>query len=296
MSNDLSSDFIKWFKTVYEDRPVVAEFRDVTPSPFGFFALNQKAGAYPDPPTPNFILQVADYVPTETHGVFNLGDGAFKEMMYGGYMLLAPPSTSCNYEVAKDFSLLAVSIPSSVVNTLLHDASLAGAGPFESLHRSGFQNPFLSSYVRRLWSTTEQPGPLKRLMLEGALTTIVASLLQLAGQSKAENRPPRLSKSQVQKVLSHLETHLDETVSVKTLANLIGLSEFYFTRAFKASLGSSPYRFLLNRRLEVAKHLLLTTKMPLAEVALAVGFSSQAHFSSTFKRLQGVTPGAVRRG
>jgi AraC family transcriptional regulator len=127
------------------------------------------------------------------------------------------------------------------------------------------------------------------------MTTLVATLLRLAGETQQQRTSPRLSKTRAQKVTTYLNTHWDEMISIRTLAGLLGLEEFYFAKAFKRTFGEFPYRFCLRRRVGVARHLILTTKMSLAEVAAEVGFSSQAHFTKVFKSLQGVTPGRLRR-
>jgi transcriptional regulator GlxA family with amidase domain len=72
------------------------------------------------------------------------------------------------------------------------------------------------------------------------------------------------------------------------------LSRYHFSRAFRAATGL-PHHYLTQMRLERAKALLRNTEMPLIEIALNVGFSSQAHLTGCFHRFIGVTPGEFRR-
>ena len=69
---------------------------------------------------------------------------------------------------------------------------------------------------------------------------------------------------------------------------------YHFSRAFKAATGKSPYAFALGRRVLRARQLVFT-EMPLGDIALAVGFSSQSHLTEHFRRSLGVTPGRIRR-
>ncbi len=68
----------------------------------------------------------------------------------------------------------------------------------------------------------------------------------------------------------------------------------YFGEAFKASTGLTPFRFILERRVRRAKELLLDRDIPIAEVALRVGFANQSHFTVNFKKLTGKTPSRFR--
>ena len=82
---------------------------------------------------------------------------------------------------------------------------------------------------------------------------------------------------------------------VSDLASAVRLSPSHFARAFKRTTGCSPHHYLLRRRIECAKERMRTTGEPLAQIALAYGFSDQAHFTRCFKRHEGETPTAWYR-
>jgi len=91
-----------------------------------------------------------------------------------------------------------------------------------------------------------------------------------------------------------IDAHLTGDISLKTMAGFCGLGPSQFAHAFKKSFGVSPYRQLTLRRLHRAKELLRRTGAPLAEIALACGFSDQSHFTRAFRKSEGMTPGAWR--
>ncbi|MGI3899111.1 MAG: helix-turn-helix domain-containing protein [Janthinobacterium lividum] len=97
------------------------------------------------------------------------------------------------------------------------------------------------------------------------------------------------------RTLGYLHSRLAESVSLETLADLNGLSRSSFFRWFRASTGLSPHQWFLQARVEQAKHLLLDGSQPLSDMALELGFTDQAHFGRTFKRLTGTPPGAWQR-
>lgn len=74
-----------------------------------------------------------------------------------------------------------------------------------------------------------------------------------------------------------------------------GLPLDAFARRFKATTGQTPYGYVLERRLIRAESLLADSDRPLGDIALAVGFSSQSHFTATFRRMRVITPRAWRR-
>jgi AraC family transcriptional regulator len=92
-----------------------------------------------------------------------------------------------------------------------------------------------------------------------------------------------------------LRAGLARGVSVEEVARQCNMSVSQFGRTFKKATGQTPHRWLVYLRLERAKDLLLRSTLPLAEIALACGFSEQSHFTRTFSRLVGTSPGEWRR-
>ena len=78
------------------------------------------------------------------------------------------------------------------------------------------------------------------------------------------------------------------------MADVAALSPFHFARAFKATTGLAPHRFVTTRRLEAAKAAILTSDASVVRVAHQVGFSNVSHFRRVFRRELGVTPGQLR--
>jgi AraC-like DNA-binding protein len=112
-----------------------------------------------------------------------------------------------------------------------------------------------------------------------------------------ENAPPRggLAPGALKRIREHVEKGLAEKINVCELAALVGLSESHFSRAFKQSVGQSPHRYLLLRRIAAAAELIEKTDRQLTEIALDAGFSDQCHFTRMFVREMGETPLAFRK-
>lgn len=105
-----------------------------------------------------------------------------------------------------------------------------------------------------------------------------------------------LSKRKLQQVLDYIDDHLNQDLTLPELSALIPMSSSYFSSSFKQSTGFSPYQYVIHRRIEQAKQLLLQHDLTIAEIAHDLGFAHQSHLSRHFKRLVGVTPRAFLEG
>ena len=103
-----------------------------------------------------------------------------------------------------------------------------------------------------------------------------------------------LGARRLRRVVDYIEAHLGDDISLRDLAVQAGLSPLHFGEAFKASTGTSPHRYLVERRIRRAKELLLGAEQSIAEIAIFVGFASHSHFTDNFRRLTGTTPSRFR--
>jgi len=157
-----------------------------------------------------------------------------------------------------------------------------------------FRNERLRYLARCLAEECEKPDEYSSLYVDGLTLAACIDFLRL-GRDGSTDRPGRLAPRQLRRVQEYLIEHLAETVRLKDLAALTGLSQSQFGRAFKTSTGLSPHRWQLNARVAKAQELLLAGQMPLAEIALATGFVEQSHFNRVFRNIVGTPPGSWRR-
>jgi len=105
-----------------------------------------------------------------------------------------------------------------------------------------------------------------------------------------------MAPRKLRKAIEFINDNFDkeQTVALAAVAEAVQMSYFHFSRAFKQSMGVSPNVYMIEQRIERAKKLLSETDLPIAEIALRVGFASQSHFTTTFRRLAWTTPKAFR--
>jgi AraC-like DNA-binding protein len=104
-----------------------------------------------------------------------------------------------------------------------------------------------------------------------------------------------LAKWRQKRVADFVEDHLSEPIRLGDLARAAGLSRMHFAAQFRAATGVRPHEFVLRLRIERARDLLRDPTIPLAQVALLVGFQTQAHFTTVFRQRVQETPGRWRR-
>ncbi|WP_354099033.1 AraC family transcriptional regulator [Bradyrhizobium sp. S3.2.12] len=133
----------------------------------------------------------------------------------------------------------------------------------------------------------------------------LAIAIRLLGQSEARRcvhqnepveqasvaRPVRaLQKWRLKRVLEYIDDNLSNKIYLADLAAVAGLSHMHFASQFRVAIGLPPHEYLLKQRIRRAEELLVRTTTPIVEIALTVGFQSQAHFTTVFKRFMGHAP------
>jgi AraC family transcriptional regulator len=119
--------------------------------------------------------------------------------------------------------------------------------------------------------------------------------MHVASLRQSQQTVRALPKWRLLRVQQYIDAHLESALSLSHLASVVGLSRMHFAAQFREATGYRPHEYVVSRRIESAKAILANTKMPIAEVALSVGFSAQSHFSTVFKRLTGDAPARWRR-
>jgi len=121
--------------------------------------------------------------------------------------------------------------------------------------------------------------------------------LSPGGDGAAEHSCLRggLAPWQAKRLRSHIEDKLDSRIRATDLADLVQLSGSHFFRAFRKTFGAAPLSYIKKRRIRRAQQLMLTSRLPLSQVALECGMCDQAHLSRTFRRMVGTNPNAWRR-
>lgn len=173
-------------------------------------------------------------------------------------------------------------------------AEITGVNDVELLPIINPSDPLIYSIGLTLKTELESGGIGGRLYVDAMTTALMAHLLRYYSVQKYPLPPIAngLPRYILRRVVDYIQEHLEQDLTLATLAAIAQISPSYFSRLFKQSTGLSPHQYVIQCRIERAKRLLLQGKLSIPEIAYSLGFTHQSHFSHHFKRLVGSSPKA----
>ena len=179
----------------------------------------------------------------------------------------------------------------------LLDAAV-GDGKQLELRPTGFvADPLINSLALALKEEVRTSYPSGTSYGETLGTMLAAHLARRYAvlSSRLSQKPSRLTPAELRSVVGYVEERLESSLSLQQLADVVGMNVYNFLRSFRQSTGIPPHQYILKRRVERAKTLLLDRELSIAEIAVRCGFYSQSHLTTAFHRLTQVTPRRFRR-
>ncbi|OMB82719.1 AraC family transcriptional regulator, partial [Mycolicibacterium conceptionense] len=156
-------------------------------------------------------------------------------------------------------------------------------------------DPPIHQMVERLHDVADRDDALARL-----LTDSIAETLRLLVRDKYAEAPPKQRQHRAfdaatrRMLVEYLTDSIDSEITLETLAQQAKMSVGNFIKAFRDAFHTTPYQFLLDRRIDRAKTLLLNTQRTVTEIGAMVGFSTPNHFATAFRHRVGVSPSSYR--
>lgn len=163
--------------------------------------------------------------------------------------------------------------------------------------RVAFYNEAIQRSLAEVCIEAEHSDDLFALYAEGWAVQMLARVARIArsGGDARVSHKGGLPARTLKKIESYVRENIGNPITLDQMASVALVSKRHFVRAFNESVGVTPHRFILNLRIDEAKVRLRATLESVTEIALNCGFSQSQHFSTTFKKLTGVTPLAYRR-
>lgn len=139
-------------------------------------------------------------------------------------------------------------------------------------------------------TTDNVQGVIAAPLVEAMLMRGVMLCADARVRTPAERRHQALPAHRMTRIRDYVKHNLSGPMTLGDMADAVGLSPMHFAAQFRAATGKRPHDYLLEQRIHRAKELIGHTRHSLYDVALAVGFNTQAHFCTVFKRITGTTP------
>ena len=158
------------------------------------------------------------------------------------------------------------------------------------------RDPLIQQMALALKAELEIAGEDSKLYADSMATALGTHLLTRYGVKKSTVKDYKggLTPSQLKTIIEHIQAHLDGELNLNNLSNLIHISPHYFASLFKQSTGLSPYKYIIQNRLEKAKDMLRDRNLPIVFICQEVGFKNQSHFTRVFRQHFKITPKAYR--
>jgi AraC-like DNA-binding protein len=157
----------------------------------------------------------------------------------------------------------------------------------------GSMHDFAIERVREIARLQSQAS---RISLAAASAALQELILWLAMQAQARRHSSQAHRaaSAVERVAAMVHARFTERLTVPQLADEVGITQNYLARMFRQRFGMTIPRYLLNRRIDYARHLLTTTNIPIHRVAARVGLPDAQHFNKQFRKRVGTSPTQAR--
>lgn len=205
-----------------------------------------------------------------------------------GLFIINPDTAhACKSQNKQGQSYLALCIDREHMRTIASTIS-GKARPFPHFTNTLAADPGLACKIRRFFSLLEHPCPLPTR--ESALHSFLSALILRHGDAPPIPCQAGPQREAVNRICEFIETHYADTLSLEQLARKARLSPFHFQRVFLKNTGVSPHDYLVQLRIKKAQALLLK-RHGIVRVSLDTGFADQSHFTHTFKKVIGITPG-----
>lgn len=217
-----------------------------------------------------------------------------RHVVNAGQFHLFPPDHFIHVDWAGDQRILAVSFTQSFIERTLIEA-FGGRIP-DLKPMVAVDNPVIGKLVDCLRQGMDETGPASLFYLDHIGAMLLLKLYETFGDA-GQPAPVigGLGSSRQRRVVEYIEARLGGELNLGHLAAEVALTRYHFIRAFRVSLGTSPFRYLNKRRIARAQQLLLDPHLSITEIGLTLGFSSHSHFTETFRKITGTTPSQFRK-
>lgn len=213
------------------------------------------------------------------------GQITFNDVKTTPYMLVNDPMVAIHYY-----------IPQGAFNALADTSDAPRVTNLIFQHGKGWDDPVVRHLSLALLPAFQNQNQANGLFVDYVTLAVATHVARTYGDIKFY-LPKRggLAPWQVKRAKDMIDAHLDGNLTQDDLARECGLSRSHFARAFRVTLGEPPHRWLLRRRIDHAKAMMLSSSASLAEIAISCGFADQGHFTRVFNGFVGTPPGSWRR-
>ncbi|MGL5646567.1 MAG: AraC family transcriptional regulator [Clostridium sp.] len=144
--------------------------------------------------------------------------------------------------------------------------------------------------LNALISELDEKKPYHEISCKSLLTLLMVYILRSSKNDLKITKDSKLLNLECMKIKNYIDSNYPQNITLDFLAELSYLNKFHLVHTFTKQIGTSPINYLINKRIEEAKNLLVTTNLSIRDISSVVGFSNSSYFSCTFKKIVGTSP------
>jgi AraC family transcriptional regulator len=212
-----------------------------------------------------------------------------------GSIILIPPGTRDRLRWAGSSERLILSIENISLEQVA--TQLGATHPFEVKGAWSLHDSSLRVLLAEMGREAREEWPLGALYADLLALSLQTSILKNHSSNEIASSPLKggMNLATLKRSMEFIVANLAEDIGLEEISAGMGLSPSHFAHEFRNTTGSTPYQYLLRQRLERAKHLLQTSKLPIQNVSALTGFKYPANFVRTFRQRVGTSPEAWRK-
>jgi AraC-like DNA-binding protein len=249
-------------------------------------------GYYEHPPFDGVSVYLAK---SRAVGQVDVGEGFFDMAVQAGDFLVGVPGSGAKHVSYRGGHGMQIILSARAMRVAAETRN-APVWDFRRLHAAFHQDRTiydLAMEIARVCTPLRKPDPLHADTLVLTLLETLARFSYTCDRRHRETSP--LDARIVATIDEYISEHLAEEITLEALAGLAEMPRTRFLKAFRNAVGKTPYQFLLLKRLEAVRAMVMDSNSSIADIAFACGFSSQQHLTGLFSSRFGISPSAFRK-
>jgi AraC-like DNA-binding protein len=141
----------------------------------------------------------------------------------------------------------------------------------------------------------QEREPEHQMACQAYMDILVVQLMRNTSTSMTQASGSSSTNRQCAAIRRYIESHYKEPLTLDMLASEVNVNKYYLAHAYKQAYGISPINYMIARRIQEGKRLLVETDLSLSQISDVLGFSSASYFSQSFRKAEGISPVEYRK-
>jgi AraC family transcriptional regulator len=242
-------------------------------------------------------LLVAMVLKGNLQGIWQIGDEISELHLEQGSIIIIPPNESVKVSVNSNAEIINIYISKKLIDDVFIEFSSVSNNLFRLDWSLSIFDDFLEQTINSVKDILYVGGRFSSIEVQYIARVLVARVISKYSTLTSGDLNPEagLSPRTIQKTFDYIEQNLHRRIVIDKLANIAGVGAAQFARLFKRTTNVTLHQYIIRRRVEKARDLLVETRMPIAEIAHECGFADQVHLTRFFGRIIGTSPASFRK-